>query len=140
MSRIVNLSEAASLGIHAMVYLAHSGEDLVKREALAEAIGCSFPHMEKVLKLLISANLIKTFRGPRGGLSLNQDPGEISLKQVYEAIEGPLNPTECSIRGCPFDFCELARILDELSEEASKRFASISIADMAENIFTETSS
>ncbi len=48
----------------------------------------------KILRKLNIAGIIRSFRGAKGGFTLNKSPYEITVKDVIIAIEGPifLNP------------------------------------------------
>ena len=50
----------------------------------------------KVLKPLAHAGLVAGFRGTNGGYRLARSVGEVSLIAIVEAMEGPLEMTECS--------------------------------------------
>ena len=50
----------------------------------------------KVLKPLAHAGLVAGFRGANGGYRLARSVGEVSLIAIVEAMEGPLEMTECS--------------------------------------------
>lgn len=63
---------------------------------LAEHSGLEPPTVSKILKPLSQAGLVEGRRGAYGGYRLARTPGEITLIQIVEAIEGPLAITECS--------------------------------------------
>jgi Rrf2 family protein len=95
MSGIFNVSEAASLAMHAMTYLAaHNGRPHSTKE-IAEALGVSEAHLSKVLQRLGKARLVTSVRGPRGGFSVGPAGGAISLLEVYECMEGKLPEYDC---------------------------------------------
>jgi len=121
MSRIFSLSEAASIAIHSMVLIARAsnGINVVK---ITEATGFSKNHIAKVLQRLVKADMLKSVRGPAGGFSLKQDAGDITLLDVYEAIEGPMEETDCplSYAVCNFDRCIIGTITNEMTIEFKK--------------------
>lgn len=95
MSDLINISEAASLALHTMALLAaRPGQNLVNQQ-IASELGVSGDHLAKVMQRLGKAGLVNSRRGPKGGFSLARPAGRISLKQVYEAIEGPLSDRPC---------------------------------------------
>ncbi len=57
--------------------------------------------MPQVLAPLIRAGWVVSQRGPTGGYRLNADPDKISVRDVIEAVEGPVEPTRCVLRGGP---------------------------------------
>ncbi len=62
---------------------------------LAEALHASEAHLSKVLQRLERAGLVKSRRGPGGGFQLARPPGEISLREVCEAVEGRYEASDC---------------------------------------------
>ncbi|MFP4057171.1 MAG: RrF2 family transcriptional regulator [Candidatus Brocadiia bacterium] len=95
MSKLLRISEAASLGLHAAVRLAEHPRRPVSARDLARRLDASEAHLAKVLQRLVRAGLVSSTRGPRGGFALARAPGEVSLLDVYEAVEGPVEPTAC---------------------------------------------
>jgi len=95
MPHLFAISEAASLGLHAAVALAGTDGRLVTTRELAERLKASEAHLAKVLQRLARAGVVASTRGPGGGFRLARPADEISLLDVYEAIEGPVRPTSC---------------------------------------------
>lgn len=59
--------------------------------------------LQRITADLAKAGLILTYPGPNGGIELSRPSREISLREVWEAIEGPLCISEC-VKGeheCP---------------------------------------
>ena len=95
MSDVVRISEAANLGIHTMVLLAlDSGRPMTVRRA-AEQLPVSENHLAKVLQRLSRAKLVTSTRGPSGGFMLSRDAAQITLLEVFEAIEGSVDSKGC---------------------------------------------
>ncbi len=61
------------------------------------------PFLAKIISSLSLAGLVVTQRGARGGVSLARPPSEISLLQVVEALEGPVQLNRCVVQpdACP---------------------------------------
>lgn len=59
--------------------------------------------LQRIIADLSRAELIVTFPGPNGGLQLSRPAEDINLRQIWEAIEGPLLVSEClqSPHDCP---------------------------------------
>jgi len=93
----MQLTRAADYGIRAMVYLAGLPPD--SRASLAElarAAEAPEPFLTKVLQRVVASGLIASQRGPSGGFQLNCAAAEISLLDVVEAIEGPIQLNLCT--------------------------------------------
>lgn len=118
MSKIVALSEAASIALHAVVCIAQSPDRMNVIE-IAERIGSSKHHVAKVMQRLVKEGMISSNRGPSGGFILKVDPKEVTLLQIYEAIEGKVEVHRCAADKeiCPFGKCLLNNVSAHLTQE-----------------------
>ncbi len=118
MSNILALSEAATIGLHSIVLIAKEKEKLNVNQ-IAERIGSSKHHVAKVLQRLAKENYVSSNRGPAGGFVLKKDPKEISLLEIYEAIEGKIETQTCpgTKETCPFGLCILGEVSTKLNAE-----------------------
>ena len=86
MSKIINISEAASIAIHSTVAIAKSKNKLNANE-LAQMINVSKNHLSAVMQVLTKNGLIASERGPKGGFFLKKNAIEISnIKNKYTKI------------------------------------------------------
>ena len=72
---------------------------------LAEETGVPLPTAQKLVSRLSSAGLIESTRGTGGGFRLSRPPSAISLADIVEAVEGPIQLTSC-VEGSRHD-CEI---------------------------------
>ena len=121
MSRIFALSEAASIAIHSMVLISRS-EGGINAVKIAEFTCFSKNHIAKVLQRLVKSDLLKSVRGPAGGFTLKKDPESLSLLDIYQAIEGPLELNDCPLANeiCNFDRCLMGNVINKLTAEFKK--------------------
>jgi FeS assembly SUF system regulator len=94
MLRVTRLTDYATV---VLTVLAARAGTVLSAPGLAEAAGLEAPTVAKVLKPLAQAGLVEGFRGAGGGYRLARDAGAITLRDIVEAMEGPLRMTECSI-------------------------------------------
>ncbi len=94
MSDLFKLSEAASIALHAMAYMASKGNTVTVPE-MSQKLNVSEAHLSKVVQRLTKNGLVKSLRGPKGGYLMAKPAGDVSLKDVYEAIEGELKNSTC---------------------------------------------
>lgn len=119
MANVLKFSDAASLAMHAMVLLAkepatvHSTHDIAGRLQVSEA------HLSKVLQRLCRGGLVRSERGPKGGFQLEHPERDVSLLDVFEAIEGRLEPSVCLLgtRSCTGLDCILGSLLRGVDAE-----------------------
>ncbi len=123
MAKIVHLSEAASLAIHSMVLIAKS-DSHINVNILAQEMGASRNHLAKVLQQLVKFNYLRSVRGPSGGFVLNVKPSEITILDVYEAIEGRIETPDCPLdrQICPFDKCLMGGMVKSVTNQFKDYF------------------
>ena len=123
MAKIVHLSEAASLAIHSMVLIAKS-DTHINVNILAQEMGASRNHLAKVLQQLVKFNYLRSVRGPSGGFVLNVKPSEITILDVYEAIEGRIETPDCPLdrQICPFDKCLMGGMVKSVTNQFKDYF------------------
>jgi Rrf2 family transcriptional regulator, cysteine metabolism repressor len=85
------LSQKSSYGLLAVFELAlHHSEGPQNSRAVAEKHGIPVTYLEQVLAQLKRGGIVQSFRGSQGGYSLGKSPREISVLNVIECLEGPL--------------------------------------------------
>ena len=114
MSNILKISEAASLALHVAVILAAKPDELVPTKEFASMLQASEAHLSKVLQRLEKAGIVNSTRGPKGGFKLNKSGNEITLLEVYEAIDGELSTSNCLLNK---DLCNGDCIMGDLIEK-----------------------
>ena len=86
------ISRRLDYGLNLMLALASENSELPQSTAsLAEKLNMPLPFMHQIPHSLMQSGLIKATPGPRGGLRLNRPTTEVSVLQIIEALEGPIN-------------------------------------------------
>jgi Rrf2 family protein len=130
MARIIQLSEAASLAIHAIVLIGKS-EGLINVNTISERTGASRNHLAKVMQRLVKDGYVSSTRGPSGGFILKKKPSEITLLDIYQSIEGHISIEGCPLDRpvCPFDKCLMGGIINKLSLEFKNYLSDQKLSD-----------
>ncbi|MBN1263867.1 MAG: Rrf2 family transcriptional regulator [Anaerolineales bacterium] len=92
--------------------------------AIAAEQGIPPSFLAKIISQLSVAGIVHTSRGARGGVSLSRPPEEITLREVIEAIDGPILLNECVANDhvCPYsDRCPIHDIWSDTQQELIKR-------------------
>jgi len=88
-----------SLADYAVVMMAaaarHPAGTKLSATLLAAETGIPLPTAQKLTGRLAAAGLLETARGTGGGFRLARQAGEISLADIVEAMEGPIQMTSC---------------------------------------------
>ena len=104
----MQLTRAADYAVRVMIYLATiPAHERASLPALAQAIGAPESFLSKVLQSLSRAKLIASLRGQAGGFEILPSGRRASMRQVIEAIDGPIHLNVCLIsqRGCGRSNC-----------------------------------
>lgn len=130
MSSILQLSEASLLALHSMALIAKS-KNLVSTKEIAATLDASENHLAKVLQRLVKNNFVTSIRGPKGGFKLQKDPAEITLLDVYEAIEGKAELKQCHLNNekCPFGGCILGNLNAKFHSDFMNYFKNKTLKD-----------
>jgi Rrf2 family protein len=88
---------AAELAVRGILQLAEGyGEGPMPLEEICRRRHLPRQYLTKIFGLLARANLITAVRGKGGGYVLARAPGEISLLEVIESVEGPMALNLCT--------------------------------------------
>jgi len=130
MGTMLRISDAASLAMHMAVYLADHPDKVVSVQEAASALGVSDNHLSKVCQRLKKAGILMTVRGPRGGFILARKPDDITLLDVYEAIDGCAKPQPCLLGRdkCVRSRCVMGDLAAAVNEMVMDYFAGTTIA------------
>ena len=110
-------------------------------EVISAQLGASPTYMQKLLRKLVNADIIKSVTGLKGGFKLNKNPEDIRVYDIYVAIEGQQSLYSSS--GIMDGMLELEKadrccILGELMEEAEASWKRVlkreTIASLTEEI------
>lgn len=136
MSNLLKITEAASLGLHTMTLLAAEPGRLVNAKEAAAALQASEAHLAKVLQRLARAGLVESVRGPKGGFSLARPADQITLLEVYEAIEGPMVVRHClfSTQLCNGEKCIFGNMLESVDAQVRQYLASTKLHQVTEAV------
>ncbi len=131
MSRLVHISEAASLAIHSLALIASSKARLNAKK-IAEILHVSQNHLAKILQVLAKNEYLDSNRGPGGGFVLKKKAEEVSMLEVYQLIEGNVDCQFCGITEnlCPFISCIFGGKPDKLTNEFVEYLTTTKISDL----------
>jgi Rrf2 family protein len=131
MNRFPSISEASSIAIHSLAFLAGSRRP-VNVNQLADQTGFSKNHISKVMQTLVKHGYLSSGRGPRGGFEIHRNADEISLLEIVELIEGKKEGHYCGISEdkCPFDSCVFGELPAEFDHKFREFYARRTIGEI----------
>jgi Rrf2 family protein len=114
--------------------LAAHPEILLTSDELSVKIGANSVVLRRLIQQLGQAELVLTQRGPNGGCTLARDASEITLAQIYRAVEGAVFVRGTSERKLNRDTRATERELDELVRRAQRKgtdaMGTLTLADL----------
>ncbi|MEK5038378.1 RrF2 family transcriptional regulator [Sporosarcina sp. FSL K6-3457] len=110
-------------------------------EAISQQLGTSPTYFQKLLRKLVSADLITSVAGVKGGFKLKKKPEEIRVYDVYLAIEG--QQSLYSPSGIFDDMLELEKeeeccLLTDLMDEAESTWKTVLKRETMASLSAET--
>lgn len=129
MMRPLRISEAASLALHAAAVVASAENAPTSAAGIAELLGASRAHLSKVLARLSKAGIVRGTTGPGGGFTLSRPAREISLLEIYESVEGPLETDKClfDLPICEPSTCPLSQLFCDVNARIASRLESTTL-------------
>ncbi|MFN8643423.1 MAG: Rrf2 family transcriptional regulator [Candidatus Binatia bacterium] len=134
-SSLMHVGRRVDYALRALAYLAAQPEGRVVGRAEIESrqrIPASF--LAKILRRLVAAGLLGSVPGARGGFHLGRPAASVTVRQVYEAVEGELALIDC-LRGdtCRFDpVCSQIDVWRGAQRRLAAYLDGISVADLAD--------
>jgi len=136
-SSLMHVGRRVDYAIRALSYLAGQPPDTIVSKADIEKKQDIPPYyLSKIMKDLVTGGLVRSHIGSKGGFSLARPSKTISVKEIYETVEGPLAIMECLEK--KEEYCQYCSVCNQISvwERAQSLLAGylakISISDIAD--------
>lgn len=132
----MKLSTKGRYGVKAMVDLAiRYGDSPVSIKSIAERQKLSEFYLEQLFAPLRRAKLIKSIRGAQGGYVLNRSPKDITVADIIEVLEGPIEISSClDTTECDnMDICPTRFLWEKIKKSIDDVTSSITLQDMADD-------
>lgn len=135
----MKLSTKGRYGLRAVLDLAvHEEEEAVALSQIAERQGISMNYLEQLIAKLKKAGIVNSIRGAQGGYKLAAPAQEISVGDILRALEGNLNPVDCSevIKGdgngvcCNSDSCVTKYVWKRISDSINEAVDGIKLSEL----------
>jgi Rrf2 family iron-sulfur cluster assembly transcriptional regulator len=136
--RIMRITRRDEYGLKGLLFLAQQPDEkifLVSEISRGQNIPERF--LAKIFQQLSKAGVLRSVRGSKGGFSLKKAAAEITMKEVIEALEGPIAINRCLLRKgeCGDEQeCPLYGVLEEAQEGLVKVLERTTIEDLVKRI------
>lgn len=107
--------------------------------AMAEAVKVPVGFANKILRKLSLAGVIRSQRGITGGYYLLRDPKVLTVKDVIETIDGPIEISKCLSENCEClnnpnkACCRFHNVFGALNQMLTERLDRLTIAMMVDD-------
>jgi Rrf2 family cysteine metabolism transcriptional repressor len=129
------LSTKGRYAARAMLELAlREGDVPVLLRTISKAQKISPKYLGRIMGTLVSAGLVRSQRGKNGGFELARPAAEISMLNILQAVEGPVEPAPCiqTPRMCrKSGDCVTSEVWRKVKETLTSVLNGISLDDLA---------
>ncbi len=129
----MKLSTRGKYGLYAMYYLArHEGEGPQALQNIS-ATGVPRQYLEQLLGNLRRAGLVSTVRGAQGGYQMARPAVDITLLDIIDAVEGPIELSECASNESTCEkslSCPVRWVWQQVTDSINGELAKIRLSDM----------
>lgn len=130
----MQITRQADYAVRAILHLARlEPNQRAATSAVAKEQHIPPPFLAKIVSQLSIAGLLRTSRGARGGVTLAREPKNITLLEVIEAIDGPIQLNQCvgNEGVCPFEKdCPIRPVWCDAQNELVTRLKGANFADL----------
>lgn len=126
---LLKISEAATIGLHAMIMLAKNEEKMLPLKVIAKALNVSSNHLSKVIQRLNKAGFIESVKGYNGGFKLAMNPEKISFLQIYETFDGKLKCGDCLLTNNCENNCIFGDLVSSVNKQVKEKFTQTKLSD-----------
>lgn len=133
----MKLGTKVRYGTRAMLDLAlRPWDEIVSLKEIAERQSISQKYLESLFSALQVAGLVRSARGPRGGYALTRPPETITVREIYQVLEGSEGFAPCT--GDPevcerYDVCAARELWARMHAEAMRVLDETTLARLAQD-------
>ena len=138
----MHLTRQSDYGVRAVLHL--SGlpyGDIIQTKQIAADEDIPRKYLPSIIRTLARAGIIRTLRGNQGGVMLARPPEEITLREVIEAVEGPITLVQCMREPdqCPLqDGCSFLNVCEDVQDLMVGQLEGTTFADLTSGTFVDT--
>jgi Rrf2 family protein len=134
------VNQQFTFAVHVMTALAFSPGEVIGSQTLAASVNTNPVVVRRLLLALRRARLIETFAGKHGGARLRKKPADISLADIYDAVESrqviPVSERK-ALKQCHVS-CNMKSIMTRVAESTEqvvrKHLAGITLAQLVRRV------
>jgi Rrf2 family protein len=132
----MKVTKSAAYALHALMYMVrHSTQLPVTTATVAKAEGIPPDYLAKIFRQLVKARFVRSAKGRKRGYVFAKPPEEISLLELFEAIEGRPLFDDCFLRHCDCsgtpENCRILSIWFDATRQIKESLGEMTVATVA---------
>jgi FeS assembly SUF system regulator len=136
---MIKVTRLADYAVSIIYAFSGSEKEILSSQNIVEKTKLHKATVNKLLGQLVKKNFLEPFRGTRGGYKLKKGLDNISIRELIEAIEGPVLLTDClnkNANNCNlFNVCNTKNIWSFVNTEINNTLENIKIKDIKSKKF-----
>ncbi len=118
-----------------MINIALNKGNTTSLKDIADKEKLPIKYLEKIMALLVKANLVKSIRGAGGGYTLVKDASSYSIGEILRASEGNLESRACDTDNCnKQETCPTIRFFEDLYKEINEYVDNKKLSDLIKEV------
>jgi len=137
---VMQISTKGRYGLRAVLELARSsGDKPVSTKEISQKQRITIPYLEQLFFRLKHKGFVKSVRGAQGGYFLAKDPEDISVGDIIECLDGPIEFTDCKATSDGHstcigpENCMAISFWDDLKASLNEKLYGTSLADLLDD-------
>jgi Rrf2 family protein len=128
----MKIGNSCQYGLMAVGYVAtHSKDGNIMSDTIAKEYKMPLEYLLKILQQLVRAGILNSKRGPHGGFTMGKDPDQITLLDIFDAMEGPSSNQVFLLEQTKAPFAlRMEKVCGEAIAEQNKVLGSVTLADL----------
>ncbi|MHC4475921.1 MAG: RrF2 family transcriptional regulator [Planctomycetota bacterium] len=129
----MRVNTSVGYGLLAVGYVAQNkGRPLIVSQDIAKKYNIPLEYLLKIMQQLVKVSILRSKRGPRGGFSLARPLNKVTLLEVIEAIEGPMEMSLRLTEQAPRDkfAANATRAYDKIVAQSRAAFKRVKLSDL----------
>lgn len=123
------MNKSVGYAISALVQIAtHRGSEPLSHSVICDRAGMPAKFVLQILRELVRAGIVTSTRGIKGGYRLAKPANRISLLEICEAIEGPLESSSVDTKGLTAGSQKrLDGVMEEATDDARRHLSGFTL-------------
>ena len=92
----MDISRKTDYALRMLAMLAEDPECLLSVRTAAEEVNVPYSFARSIQHGLVQAGIAESLRGVHGGMRLKVSPDDVTIRQVVEAVQGPMVMNDCT--------------------------------------------